>query len=78
MRKKFTVIGAVLIILVAGLYILKPYLVDKALLYQAEALGDRFRYDLLKDGKIHVITVGTGLVAWMLSRLDPVAIIERR
>ena len=60
MRKKFTVIGAVLIILVAGLYILKPYLVDKALLYQAEALGDRFRYDLLKDGKIHVITVGTG------------------
>jgi ABC-type lipoprotein release transport system permease subunit len=25
-----------------------------------------------------VITVGTGLVAWMLARLDPVAIIERR
>jgi ribonuclease Z len=39
---------------------MKPYLIDKAILHHAEVLGDRFRYDLLNDGKMHVITVGTG------------------
>lgn len=60
MKKKITVIGVLFIILAAGLLTVKSYLIDKALLYQAESLGDRFRYDLLKDGKLHVITVGTG------------------
>jgi len=48
------------VILAAGLYIIKPYLIDKAILHHAEVLGDRFRYDLLNDGKMHVITIGTG------------------
>ncbi|MEM7181296.1 MAG: MBL fold metallo-hydrolase [Spirochaetota bacterium] len=60
MEKKFIIILVGSILAILGLFLLKPYIVDKVLVYQVETLGNRFRYDLLRDGKLHVITVGTG------------------
>jgi len=71
MKKKITIIGAIIVILTAGFFIAKPFIIDKALLSQAENLGDRFRYDLLKDGKMHVITIGTGSPIANAKRAQP-------
>ena len=60
MRKKLVVSGLVVILLILGLIIAWPFLIDKAIKSQGKAIIDRFQYQLLKDGKLHVITVGTG------------------
>ena len=60
MRKIIAWIVGILIVLIVGFVIARPYLIDLAIKQQGRALINRFQYDLLKDGKLHVITVGTG------------------
>ncbi len=60
MKKKIPVVILILIALIAGLFIFRSSLIEVGIKHQAERMGKRFRHDLLKDGKLHVITVGTG------------------
>jgi len=60
MKKKIAVYGAILIVLMAVLFFIRPFLIDAGIKRQAEAIGNRFHHEFLKDGKMHVITVGTG------------------
>ena len=60
MNRKVIVICLVPILLIAGLFVFRSSLIEVGIKHQAKAIGNRFRHDLLKDGKLHVITVGTG------------------
>ena len=52
--KKATVFGLIVIVLIVSLSLARPYMVDFGIKMQAKKMADRFRHDLLKDGKLHV------------------------
>jgi ribonuclease Z len=60
MNKKRATLGGILIVLLIGTFLSRHALIDVAIQRQAEALGNRFHHELLNDGKMHVILVGTG------------------
>jgi len=60
MKKKLTIISLIVLILIISLFLSRTYIIDTGIRKQAEAIGNRFHHELLKDGKMHVITVGTG------------------
>ena len=60
MKKKLVVVGGILIVVIVAFLVAKPYLIDIAIESQGKAVINRFNYGLLTDGKLHVITVGTG------------------
>lgn len=60
MRKTIVIIGVCLVIIAAGFFIFWPVFIDIGIRSQARRIGERFRHDLLNDGRLHVITVGTG------------------
>ncbi len=55
--------GFLLVLLVAGTIIGFPFIVDYGIRKQALNITKRFRSDMLNDGRIHVIIVGTGAPA---------------
>jgi ribonuclease Z len=58
--KKIVIIVAAAAVIVAALLGLRPILIQMVIRKGATELGNRFQDSLLTDGRLHVVTVGTG------------------
>jgi len=60
LKTKLTILGAMTVFLIAILFLGRSYIIDAGIRQQAKKIGNRFHHELLSDGKMHIITVGTG------------------
>ena len=71
MKKTVIIWAAAIVVFVTAAFLTYPVLVDFGIKQQAQNIGNRFRHQLLTDGELHIVTVGTGTPNANLRRVQP-------